>query len=695
MLPVQRIGNQPGVDGAGELALQGRGVLRRAGGVRQIFVVQVEQVVGVGRVVAARVAGHLPVVGFVAFITLFQLLLVDAGQLVECGFHPIIRGLELFRRQGQVLSVLGHQGIFLRLGVGPRSGSGRVGAAPVHAGVAVAGEGHGHAAIGRGIGRAAGLAAGAPVVLQRPVAPLAQKVGAGHAQRGGVVEVPFGPGARGRGVKRQQVGRGRSPGQGAGGAAWRARGEFCGPGLTLLLGGQSVGRQLVGNQLGVGVLGEALGQDLLGQAGQGLQAVLRFDNGVLLSELLEDVAPLLDGDVGFGFFRQVLHRAVVVRRRKAVFLQVLVVNTAREEVGVALLQPVGGGGPNGLPQQLQRLGIVLFAVVQPRHLVVNLVAVVLVLGVFQQGCEVLVQPRPVGRVQVRHLAEHQLGLKIQLVRRVAGQNLVELLVGFLVLARVLVQLGQHVARPRPLVLELNQRNGLLELRDGPSRLIGPNVVVGAGQKQLAGILWQAGFLVEQVRYRPGTLHFALHHKGAHQANQGFVLGVGVFAGRVYVLKRQRRVVELHLVEPRPAHQHVSIVGPVGARPVLNRHRRLFDDVVHVGPAGPHGAAVQGRKQGQRLVVVVHAGRVELVLGDVQLLAGQKVGVVPCRHVVERVRHQVFVRRAARRAQPQQAGQQRGPAVYEQMLCQNHRRGKSHLEQPERPQRPEMFGNGAN
>ena len=191
-----------------------------------------------------------------------------------------------------------------------------------------------------------------------------------------------------------------------------------------------------------------------------------------------------------------MHRAVVVGRRQRVLAQIFVVYAARQQVSIAFLVAVGSGGLHRLAQQFQRLGVVFFAVVQPRHLVVDFVAVVLIVQVFQQASEVLIEPRAVFGAQVRHLRQHQLGLKVELIRRVAGQNLVELLVGFFILARFLVQLGQQVARARPLVLVLNQRNGFFELRNGLRRLLGADEIVGPRQKQLAGILGPALFLVQ-------------------------------------------------------------------------------------------------------------------------------------------------------------------------------------------------------
>ena len=285
-------------------------------------------------------------------------------------------------------------------------------------------------------------------------------------------------------------------------------------------------------------------------------------------------------------------------------MQVFIVDAARQQVGVAFLEAVGGSGLHRLAQQLQCLRVVLLAVVQPRHLVVYFVAIILVLQVFQQASEVLVQPRPVLRAQVRHLRQHQLGLKVELVRWVAGQQLVELLVGLLVFAGLLIQLGQQIARARPLVLVLNQWNGLFELRNGLGRLIGPQVVVGPRQKQLARIFRPALLLIQQVRHRLGAFQLTLCHKRAHQPNQRLVLGVVVLARRVHILKRQRRVVELHHIKPRPAHQHVGVIRPVRPRPVLNRHRRPLDDIVQIGAAGLHAGTVQRRKQRQRLVVVV-------------------------------------------------------------------------------------------
>ena len=131
-----------------------------------------------------------------------------------------------------------------------------------------------------------------------------------------------------------------------------------------------------------------------------------------------------------------------------------------------------------------------------------------------------------------------------------------------------------------------------------------------------------------------------------------MLGVGILARRVHILKRQRRVVELHQVKARPTHQHVGIVRPVRARPVLNRHRSPLDDVVQIGATGLHAGAVQGWKQRQGLVVIVGTGRgVQLVLQYPQLLAGDEKGVVARRHVVESVRNDVLIRGAARRPQP--------------------------------------------
>jgi len=239
------------------------------------------------------------------------------------------------------------------------------------------------------------LAAGAPVVLQGAVAPLPEEIAAGRAQRGGVVKIPLRPRVGGSWVEGQQVGRGRAAGQRVGRTVRGAGGKFGGAGLGFLLRGQPSGFLLLGRNFGLGILIQFLVQRLRGQAGQGLQAVLRFNNGVLLGKLFQDFAALLDSGVSFGVLRQVLHRTVVVSGSEAVFLQVFVIDAARQQVGVALLQAVGSSGFNGLPQQLQRLRIVLFAVVQPRHFVVNLVAVILVFRVFQQAREVLVQPRPV------------------------------------------------------------------------------------------------------------------------------------------------------------------------------------------------------------------------------------------------------------------------------------------------------------
>nr|GFD12237.1 hypothetical protein [Tanacetum cinerariifolium] len=173
---------------------------------------------------------------------------------------------------------------------------------------------------------------------------------------------------------------------------------------------------------------------------------------------------------------------------------------------------------------------------------------------------------------------------------------------------------------------------------------------------LAGIFAQAGFLVEQVRHGLGIVELLEHQKAAHQPNQRLLLGVGVFAGAIHVLKREHGIIKLHLVKPRPAHQDVGVVGPVGARPVLNGQRRFLDNVVEVGPRGAHRAAIQGREERQHPVIIVQPAFVERGFSFAQLFAGQKIAVVAGGHVVELVAHQRLVGGAAGRAQAQQRHQ---------------------------------------
>ena len=165
-------------------------------------------------------------------------------------------------------------------------------------------------------------------------------------------------------------------------------------------------------------------------------------------------------------------------------------------------------------------------------------------------------------------------------------------------------------------------------------VIGFQVIIGAGQKQLAGILRPAHFLIQQVRHGLRIVILLRDHERAHEPDQSLVPGVSVLAGRVYILKRQRGVIELHLIKPRPGHYQVGVVGPVGARPVLNRHRRLLNDVVQVRVAGAHARAVQRRIQRQHRVIVVYPLFIQSCLNGPQLFAGNEVGVVAGRDVVE-------------------------------------------------------------
>ena len=214
VLAVQGVSNQLGVERSWEFPLQGCRVLRHLGRVGLVLVVQVQQVVGIGGVLAALVAGYLLCIGLDAFIPLLQLLFVDAAQLVQGRLHLLIRSLKHLGRQGQVFAVLSHQRLLFRVGVGHGGRRHRVGAgAAVHAGIVVASHRYRRAAVGRSIGRAARLPVGAPVVLQLPVAVFPQEIGAGRAQRGGVVEVPLGPRACRGGVESHQVGCRSAAGQ--------------------------------------------------------------------------------------------------------------------------------------------------------------------------------------------------------------------------------------------------------------------------------------------------------------------------------------------------------------------------------------------------------------------------------------------------------------------------------------------------
>ena len=353
----------------------------------------------------------------------------------------------------------------------------------------------------------------------------------------------------------------------AGGAG--ASGRLAAAG-QVLLGGQGLGLLAAGCQLGLSIRHEAGAQRSRIEAGQGLQAVLGFDDSVLRSKVLQNGGPLGGSGVAGRLFRQVLHRAVVVSGGQAVLLQILVVDAAGQQIRVRLLRLVAGSHPRRLPQQFQRLRVALLPVIQPRHLVVDFVAILFVFRVFEQLGKVLVQPGFVSVVEVRNLAQHQLREEIQLVGRVLLQNLIQLSVRLFVVALLLIQLGQNVARARLLVFGLNQRNGLFQLLNGLSRLPDLHVVVGAGQKQLLGIGLAAFFLVQQIRNRLGVFQLFGSHERAHQPDQGLVLGVGVLADAVDVLKRLGRVLILHLIVAALADDDVGIIGPVGGRAVLNR-----------------------------------------------------------------------------------------------------------------------------
>ena len=109
VLAVERVGNQLGINRLRKLALQGGRVLRRFGRVGLVFIIQVQQVIGVRRVLAALVAAYLPLVGFEAFFPFPQLFLVDAAQLIEGRFHLPVRGRELSGVEGNSRPVLRHK----------------------------------------------------------------------------------------------------------------------------------------------------------------------------------------------------------------------------------------------------------------------------------------------------------------------------------------------------------------------------------------------------------------------------------------------------------------------------------------------------------------------------------------------------------------------------------------------------------
>ena len=165
VLPVQRVGNQPGINRLRKLALQGCRVLRRFGRVRLILVIQVQQVIGIGCVLAALVAAHLLLVGFEALFALAQLFLINAAQLIERRFHLPVRSRQLAGVGGNGRPIPGHELVARCRGAGRHRRAGRVRRGAVHDSGRAAGHAQRRAAPSHSIRRANGLPVGAPVVL--------------------------------------------------------------------------------------------------------------------------------------------------------------------------------------------------------------------------------------------------------------------------------------------------------------------------------------------------------------------------------------------------------------------------------------------------------------------------------------------------------------------------------------------------